>query len=172
MQGCLRVACSDSHIAVFSNTHEFFTAGTIIKARLSCSSDIRICRVATAFGGDKVLEGPSKWQIFDTEIVAKAGNLDWVQDISADGNMVIGSVIYDGIKLTIDLNDDWILYEGVNEPVKVEGLASEPSTPIPADKFRLYKGTDLSLDLSELRANGLRYYAIHLDVQTSNPANF
>lgn len=134
--------------------------------------EVKVCRIETAFGGAKRGEGSAWWQIFDTEMVAKTGNLDWEQEISAAGNIVIGKVIYDGANLTVDLDEDWSLLQGETEPVKVAGFGVEPKSRIPSDNFKLYKGSDLTLNLSALKGNGLRYFAIHLDVQTANPEYF
>jgi len=134
--------------------------------------EVRVCRIACAFGGNKIGEGSEWWHIFDTELVAKAGCLDWEQNISAEGNIVIGKIIYDGLQLKVDLNDGWTLLQGEDEPVKVAGFGVEPKSKPSNESRCLYKGSDLTLDLSALKGNGLRYYAIHLDVQTANPEYF
>ena len=106
--------------------------------------------------------------------IAGAGNAWWFAlDASTSGTYPIyagqqavegASVSYDAATdmITINLGNNMQLQD-VNEPVKVEGYNTLPSSRPAAGLFELYKGSALTV-----QGNGSQYYVVHLDVEVCN----
>ena len=129
-----------------------------------------VCRTETAFGGDvdPMVEKGAWFFVFDTGDWDEVENPELVQNITADSDVVIGTVTYDGVGFTLEFTPDWMLLVGEEESVKVGGFADVPDKRPSGGKLGLYKGTVIE----DAVLDGSRYYVIHLDVQTCNPLNF
>jgi hypothetical protein len=115
------------------------------------------CVTETAFGGDTAGGGNAWWFYFDI-------TGEDVQTITAAQNIEIGTVTVesndDGTKtITIFLFDGWDLQD-VEEPVKIQGYDTPPTSRPAAGLFTTYKGDDLVVTVPTYR-----FYVIHLDVQ-------
>ncbi len=115
----------------------------------------------TAFGGNSA--GPEGsgpgcnsgwWFYYDVSIGG-------TQTISAGQDIDVGTVVYDGTQIIINLTGGWELQD-VSEPVKIQGYGSGelPACRQPAGQFTTYKGDDLTVTVT-----AFSYYIIHLDVR-------
>lgn len=106
--------------------------------------------------------------------VAGAGSAWWFAlDASTSGTYPIyaGQQAVDGASVTYNASTDMITInlgnnmqlQDVNEPVKVEGYNTLPSSRPSAGLFQLYKGSNLTV-----QGNGSAYYVVHLDVEVCN----
>jgi hypothetical protein len=110
-----------------------------------------VCHDETGWGGSTAGAGRAWWYAFDTQGAP-------TQPIYAGQQLTDGTVTYDGTNLIIDLGS-WTL-QAVDEPVKVQGYNTLPTSRPAPGQFTTYKGTSLTV-----QGNNSRYYAIHLDMR-------
>jgi hypothetical protein len=112
----------------------------------------------TAYAGDIAGAGSAWWFALDASVSGS-------YPIYAGQEVVEGaSVTYNAATdmITINLGNNMQLQD-VNEPVKVEGYNTLPSSRPAAGLFQLYKGSNLVV-----QGNGSAYYVVHLDVEVCN----
>jgi len=112
----------------------------------------------TAYAGGIAGSGSAWWFALDASVGG-------TYPIYAGQQAVQGaSVTYNASTdvITINLGNNMQL-QNVNEPVKVEGYNTLPSSRPSAGLFQLYKGSNLVV-----QGNGSSYYVVHLDVEVCN----
>lgn len=131
---------------------------TICYNLIECESAQCEWQEETAYGGNIEGEGSAWWFAMDA---SESGTYP----IYAGQQIVSGATVsFDSTNdiITIDLGSNMQLQD-VNEPVKVEGYNTLPTSRPESGLFQLYKGSDVSV-----QGNGSMYYVIHLDAEVCN----
>lgn len=110
----------------------------------------------TGFGGNSSGSGSAWWYYY---------NGTGIQTIWAGQSINVGTVQLVNGTLYITLTSGWQL-QNVNEPVKIQGYNTLPSSRPVAGQFTTYKGQSLTVTVSPYS-----YYVVHLDVRKCTSTN-